>query len=293
MYLRIRNNSSSNSIVSKSRSGSASPRRRGITLVELIIASVVAAILAGLTMVALQQAVRARNQSKRREEATQRVFSVAQLIAKDLANQVRDQELASSKIWIRDGDLVGTDSQRDELLVFAQSHRQVRLRSFDDLTEGAEGGTYEVQYRLVPMDGDVGTVWRRRDPVPDEYYDGGGVAVPISSGITSLEFEAFDGTGWLTEWDSDTDGLPFAVRVTCRAPIGDSAALAFAQCVIGVDRVPKPVWMAQDDPNFNLFGDQGDSGDLFGGGDDSGDGGNSGFGTDGGAGGLGGGGGGR
>lgn len=279
----------------KSRNGSASPRRRGITLVELIIASVVAAILAGLTMVALQQAVRARNQSKLREEATQRVYSIAQLIAKDLANQVRDQELASSKIRIQDGDLVGTNFQRDELLVFAKSQRLVRRRSFDDLAEGAEGGTYEVQYRLVPTDGDFGTIWRRRDPVPDEYFDGGGLAVPITAGITSLEFEAFDGTSWVNEWDSDEDGLPFAVRVTCRAPIGDSAALAFAQCVIGVDRVPKPVWMAQDDPNFNLFGDQGDSGDLFGGGDDSGE---SGFGTDDGAGGndgggFGGGGGGR
>ena len=153
-----------------------------------MVASMVAVILAGVTGIALQQAVTSRNRSKDRQEATQRVYAVAQLVARDLANMVRDQELAASMVRIEDGDLVGTPFERDEILLFVRSQRAVRAGLMVDGDALPEGGVYEVQYRLVAESGDVGTVWRRRDPVPDEFYDGGGVAVPIATGIISLGF---------------------------------------------------------------------------------------------------------
>ncbi len=240
-------------------------RHRGLTLVELMVASIVMVILAGATGVALQQTVSSRNRSKDRQEAAARVYAVAQLVARDVANLVRDQELAASMVRVEDGDLAGTSYDRDELLLFVRSQRAVRAGLVVEGGAAQEGGVYEVQYRLVAEDGDVGTVWRRRDPVPDEYFDGGGVAVPVATGITSLSFEVFDGQSWLEDWESDEDGVPFAVRVTCRGVVGETLATTFAQVVVGLDRVPKPVWMDEDDPNFNLFGDdEGGGGDLFG-----------------------------
>jgi len=239
-------------------------RARGITLAELLIASVIAAILAGLTVVALRQASSSRNRSRAREDAVSRVYAVSQLMARDVADVVRDQESAATMVRIIHGSMTGTDNAQDELLLFAHSRQPVRVNRDPDSGGHAEGGTYEVQYRLVADFGDTGTVWRRRDPIPDKVYDGGGVAVPIATGITSVRFEAFDGSNWVDEWDSDTDGMPFAVRITCRGQIADSTGTTVAQCVVALDRVPKPVFMAADDPNFNLFGDDGSNGDLFG-----------------------------
>jgi hypothetical protein len=46
---------------------------------------------------------------------------------------------------------------------------------------------------------------------------GGGVATPMVEGITGLHIEAYDGIDWYSEWDSDIDGLPMAVRVVVTA----------------------------------------------------------------------------
>ncbi len=238
-------------------------RQRAFTLVELVIASVIAAILAGMTTVAIRQTSKSRNRSKVRQEAMHRAYTAAQLIARDLNNLVRDEELKECMVRITDGGLAGTGNDRDEILIFARSHNRVRPSPYVDDAGVPEGGRYEVQYRLVPTTGDVGVIWKRRDSVPDETYAGGGVAIPMTSGIVSLEFEAFDGSNWVDEWDSDEQGIPFAVRVTCRSVIGETDATMAAQVVASLDRMPKPVWMADDDPNFNLFGDQDDTG-LFG-----------------------------
>ena len=239
-------------------------RMRGIMLAELLIASFIAAILAGLTIVALRQVSSSRDRSKSREETVSRVYGVSQMIARDVADVVRDQELASSMVRIVHGSLSG-DFAQDELLLFTRSRHPVRSQIERGSDDHAEGDTYEVQYRLVIEGGDEGTVWRRRDPIPDRVYDGGGVAVPIATDIASIRFEAFDGTNWVDEWDSDADGLPFAVRITCYGLIPNSTGRAFGQCVVALDRVPKPVFMASDDPNFQLFGDPGDDGGVFGG----------------------------
>ncbi len=96
-------------------------RRRGLTLIELMVASMVMVILAGATAMALQQTVSSRNRSKERQEASQRVYAVAEMVARDIANLVRDQELAASMVRVEDGDLMGTNSERDELLLFVRN----------------------------------------------------------------------------------------------------------------------------------------------------------------------------
>jgi hypothetical protein len=161
--------------------------------------------------------------------------------------------------------VLASSDQRDELLIFARSQRRARPTPESSRDFAAEGSEYEIQYRLVAEGGDLGgVVWRRCDPMPDEYYDGGGVAVPIARGITSFEIDAFDGAAWTNEWESDDEGMPFAVRVICRGLVEGSGQEVWASISVALDRVPKPVWMVQDEPDFNLFGDPEGGEGLFG-----------------------------
>ena len=75
---------------------------------------------------------------------------------------------------------------------------------------------FETQYRIE--EDELGSVlWQRRDAVPDEFPRGGGIATPRVEGVISLGIEAYDGNTWYDQWDSDIDGLPWALRVTVMA----------------------------------------------------------------------------
>jgi prepilin-type N-terminal cleavage/methylation domain-containing protein len=68
--------------------------RRGLTLMELIVASTIASILAAAAVSAMRTLVNGRHRSRLREEAVQRVYAVTQMVARDVANSIRDQQLA-------------------------------------------------------------------------------------------------------------------------------------------------------------------------------------------------------
>ena len=82
------------------------------------------------------------------------------------------------------------------------------MRATRPIDYQGEGNEFEAAYRIE--DDDLGSaLWRRRDPVPDDVPDGGGVAEPIADGIVAMTIEASEGDGgWTTDWDSDTDGMP-------------------------------------------------------------------------------------
>lgn len=205
--------------------------RRGFTLVELLIASIITVFIAGATTTAVSQALRARTATQARLEARARADAAAARMGDDLRRAIRDTDLYFGRLAIIDGG----DQSPDELLFFMRSDRVVRPHS-----DQAEGDEYEVQYRLVIEAGTVGTLWRRVDPVPDEYPDAGGVASPIVDGLTSLSIEATDGLLWYASWDSDSDGYPHAVRITLTAADDTGRYTAAARRTIALDRTPQP-----------------------------------------------------
>lgn len=264
---------------------------------ELIVATTVASLLAGSVALTINRIVLSRNSARDRQAAASSVYTATQMIARDLANFVRDGDLHNATIRVRDSGPLANNWEQDELLLISRSFRRARPISLDV----PEGGLYEVQYRLDPKHDSGGVLWRRRDAMPDEVLDGGGVAVPVATGIVSLRIEVFDGQEWLTEWDSDETGYPYAVRVTCLALVGDSERrTAWAQSLIAFDRVPTPIPDEElQDASMTAIGllgsdpgnEAGGAGDpFFGGGSSSGSGGTGGTGGGGGFGGGGGGG---
>jgi hypothetical protein len=123
-------------------------------------------------------------------------------------------------------DLVGIHRMLGERagdnLDFATHHYKPRRR--------AESDWCEVSY-FVDRDQATGrlSLWRRRDPTPDDEPFAGGTREEIAQGLLGLRFEYYDGFEWYDDWgDPDArvkaqssfrnrpnlEGLPEAVRMT-------------------------------------------------------------------------------
>ncbi len=214
----------------------AGVQRRGFTLAELIVATVIGVLVAGAAATSLSQMIKARGASLSRQQAFSRADSVVSKVAQDVSSAVRSANLKYGLVRLTPAG--GGQQRRDELLVLFRSLRVVR--------EGAvEGDEFEAQYRIAPATVTTQTgeelsdaFWRRVDPARDEYVDGGGVATPIAFGAVGLMFEAFNGEVWAEEWNSDSQGYPHAVRVTAIARSDDGRTTSTARRIIAIDRVP-------------------------------------------------------
>jgi prepilin-type N-terminal cleavage/methylation domain-containing protein len=221
------------------RQPDAPGRGRAFTLVELIVASVILALVVGATTIAVSQTVRSRDRATSALDAFSRAQVAVQRLAEDAGMALRDAELKYGKIAIVTGGPAGRTSQG--LLLFTHQNRPVRTG------EGAvESDEYEVQYRLEPGEtvqrnaGSMYTLWRRSDPVIDDYPDAGGVASPIVDGLVSISLDAYDGSVWRTTWDSDADGYPHALRIIAVATDDAGKHTATARKVVSFDRTPAP-----------------------------------------------------
>ena len=220
------------------------PNRRGFTLVELIVAIVIGAMVATAITSSLSQLGRAREVARLRMTACRRATDALESIRRDVQSALRSSDLFNTRFRLAPESVrseVG-ELDRDQMLLFDESLRPTRPLDYN-----GEGQEYETQYR-IEADADGTALWRRRDPVPDTYEDAGGIAAPVGEGVVSVRFEAYDGSGWRQDWDSDVDGLPWSVRATVTAsgvklgsnPFDDPKSMVTLRTEIPIDRVEPP-----------------------------------------------------
>lgn len=215
--------------------------RRGFTLIELMVAGTMAAILLGGITTSLSQLGSAKSISRHRLEAFSRCDAALRTIRKDIITVLRRDDLFDTRILISDftGSFDGQHVDQDELLVFNGT-----LRANKEIDFNGEGLEYETQFRLE--ENNISTaLWKRRDAILDDNPIGGGMAVPIAEGIISLQIEAFDGLSWYGQWDSDEFGIPTAVRVTVSATGMQSvdemySPIVTLRTVVPLDRLMPP-----------------------------------------------------
>ncbi len=214
-------------------------RTRAFTLVEVLIAGVIASIVLGSVATSLGQLGRSKSVAKERFDAYLRADAALNNLRRDIASVIRPDDLFFTRLLIYDDVL--DDMDRDEILVL-----NTRLRPVRDVEHfTGEGLEYETQYRVV-MDDFGPVLWQRRDALPDEYPLGGGMATPLVEGVVGLSIEAYDGDQWYGQWDSDIDGLPLAVRITVTASghrdIEDlyDAPWVYLRTIVPIDRVLEP-----------------------------------------------------
>jgi type II secretion system protein J len=217
--------------------------RRGFTLLEMIVAGAMAALILAAVTFALSQLGRSRNTTVARLESSVRARAALDTIRRDVASVVRDADLVNTRVLVRSGTAstpAGT-FDRDDLLLVSTRLSPTRENAF-----GGEGIEYETQYRVEP-DSRGATLWQRRDFAPDRWLDAGGVATPLVEGVVGLRVEAYDGLAWFDDWDSDLDGLPWAIRVTVStlpdstdARRGETRNLVTLRTTIAIDRIVPP-----------------------------------------------------
>ena len=218
----------------------------GFTLIELVVAGTIAAMVLMAVTFALAQLSKTRNIARERVEAFQRASMSIEALRRDIAALIRTDDLFDTRFLLttREASARTGGHERSDLLMF-----NISLRPLHPIDYQGEGREYETHYRVE--DDELGSaLWRRRDMAPDERPDGGGLAEPIADGVVGFLVEASDGDGgWRTEWDSDVDGVPKLVRITVTAtgiPVGaDSVNLTpdvDLRTVVAIDRLiaPKP-----------------------------------------------------
>jgi type II secretory pathway pseudopilin PulG len=231
--------------------------RRGFTIIELMVAGMMATIVLGGITISLSQLGSAKAISRQRLEAFSRCDTAIRTLRGDVITTLRRGDLFHTRLLITDAThrFQGDIMNQDELLVF-----DGELRANKEIDFNGEGMEYETQFRLETNDVSS-ALWKRRDAILDDNPIGGGMATPIADGIIALQFEAFDGISWFPEWDSDEMGIPHALRITVTSTgmqyEGEMhAALVSLRTIVPLDRVKSPddklVLIAQEEEDARL-----------------------------------------
>jgi len=216
--------------------------RRGFTLIELMVAGMMASIVLGGITTSLSQLGSAKSVSRQRLEAFSRCDTALRTVRKEIISVLRRADLFNTRVLITDstGRFQGEQLHRDELLLFNGN-----VRANKEIDFNGEGLEYETQFRIE--DNDISSaLWKRRDAILDDNPVGGGMVIPIADGVVSLQLEAFDGLSWSNQWDSDELGVPHAIRISITATgmefEGDKhAPLITLRTIVPLDRVRSPL----------------------------------------------------
>jgi hypothetical protein len=208
-------------------------------LIELIIAGVIAALLTAATTYTVSRALDAKTAARGRQQALGRADAALAHLTREAAAIVRAEDPMAVLVKVvsrNTTDDNGVERADDELLLFNERLRPVRPAS-----EQAEGGEYESQFRIIREPDEPPTLWHRRDPGVDEYFDAGGVAKPLVEHIVALDVKVFDGAEWIGAWDSDELGIPLGLRFQVTATSDDGRAVLQRRAVVSFDRTPLPI----------------------------------------------------
>lgn len=222
-------------------------RPSGFTVIELVIAIAVGAIVVVTIGSVLSRVSQTRDIARAQLDAVSRANAALDALRSDLVSVIRDEDLYNSRVLLLDGTGYSSlgPADRDEVLVYNNRLRPMRRDEYQ-----GEGGEYESQYRL---DTNEGVLWMRRDAVPDQNGEGGGMAIPVVDGVVGVSIEAYDGEAWYPDWDSDVMGLPWALRVSVTAVGGEldnpnvDPPTVTLRTQIPIDRIVPPPQLTEEE----------------------------------------------
>lgn len=185
-----------------------SRRTSGFTLVELLVAATVAALVVGSAGLMLSHVTAAHKRVDRQMRLQQEARAAADAIALALRNAYRP--------GIDDtADLLGEDGWIGEFPAD-------RIRFYSVSWEPVRRGWPESDVRLVeffilepPEDlpDQQPVLMRRLDPTRNPEPDEGGVLDRVAQGVLGLDIAYYDGIEWAEEWIDRPGQWPLAIRV--------------------------------------------------------------------------------
>lgn len=215
--------------------------RGGFTLLELILAMGIAAMISLSIYLTFSSAYRARSTILRASGPAHEAAIALDLIEADLANVLPPADTSattdssgttsgSGTTTALFGPMVGEQSgggtgATDELSFFAIGRDPTRVvdNKIQTPTDVFAEGVRQVAFGVAPGPDGRPALMRRvirnvlasSAATPEEE--------PLAGGVQSLIFEYYDGSDWTDTWNSDDQGylLPLAVRVTLTIAIDD------------------------------------------------------------------------
>jgi prepilin-type N-terminal cleavage/methylation domain-containing protein len=180
-------------------------RRPGFTLLELLLAMAMSAIIAGSLATTLFVAYRARNAAERTIDASHTTDAISDVLKRDLANAMPPTPNPDDHL-VLSGPFQGDTSHVDFYCSGLESKADV------------QGGCRWIELALAsdPKDASRQILVRRvctnllapmkQDPTEER----------ICSNVSAFTLRYYDGTSWYDMWDSadHADALPVAVEVT-------------------------------------------------------------------------------
>jgi len=220
--------------------------RRGITLVELLVASVMFALIAVSLSQVLYFVIRYEMDAPKAREAAE-----SKIQFQDSLTQILQSAYLSSTATDNTTYLIGTSAgqnpnsggaggttqsninlnpgQTSDGIVLtingqrvAQSYMNVTDTDLANLNQqyGAQGGVEEIAISMTPVadPGDKTGLYIREQRPADSDYTQGGYERVFSPDVHSIGFEFYDGTEWVGSWDTTAGAsqrrLPAAIRVS-------------------------------------------------------------------------------
>ncbi len=181
----------------------------GFTLVELLVAATVTALIAASATLVL----RGVTEADRRIESRARLATEARAAVNTIADALRNahRPVGENERPMLEGidDSIG-GIPRDRLRFFTISRRPVRVGQ-------PESDVREVEFGLFdPDDDSPAALVRRLDPTrndeDEDGADGGGVLDRIATGLFAFDVTYHDGTEYREDWPQEL-GFPTAVRI--------------------------------------------------------------------------------
>ena len=184
----------------------SSADKKGFTLLEVMVASVIGAFIAMVSVGALRAVTAGQAMVNTNIAAADELRYAVELIRSDLANVYRDGSADAMKF-------VGTFAETDDNMMTSLTMRIVSIAN--TRRSQPEGDIHEVQYYLAKSE-EKSLLMRRLYPVVGTEAEEelpGGVLTTIAENIAGFELMYFNGEEWVSEWPAELNSLPQMVEI--------------------------------------------------------------------------------
>ncbi|MCD6392955.1 MAG: prepilin-type N-terminal cleavage/methylation domain-containing protein, partial [Planctomycetes bacterium] len=213
----------------------SSSDKKGFTLLEVMVASVIGAFIALVSVGALRAVTAGRTMVNTNIAAADELRYAVELIRSDLANVYRDGSADAMKF-------VGTFADTDDNMMTSLTMRIVSIAN--TRRSEPEGDIHEVQYYLAESE-DKSVLMRRLYPIVGTEAEEelpGGVLTAIAENIVGFELMYFDGEEWIPEWPAELNSLPQMVEIvlaTAEEKQGRQGSLVARKILAAFPRLPE------------------------------------------------------
>jgi len=220
--------------------------KKGFTLLEVMVASVIGAFIAMVSVGTLRIVTTAKETVDGNTIVADELRFAANMIRNDIGNLYRDRNPQNVR-------LIGTIEEGETGPVVSLTMHVVGM--VKARRDEPEGDVYEVQYYLR-KDEDNSALMRRVCAVAgaeDKNETAGGILTAVTENIVDFGVLYYDGDEWLGEWDQNRVSLPELVEVSLvgRQSAKENARVVLKSFVVGFPRFPQASQTISKETNQN------------------------------------------